>query len=133
MAYPYLLFLTALFLIATFITYALLPGLRNKSGVSVMCYVFSMFVYYMGQGVIHMALRMPKEICISLRKKTIIYFYISLKSILILFPLRNVTAVLVHFSCLATFSWLNVLCCDLWWTIRYMERFGLHIRKVYLR
>ena len=28
-------------------------------------------------------------------------------------------AVLVHFACLATFAWLNVLCFDLWWDIRY--------------
>jgi hypothetical protein len=27
-------------------------------------------------------------------------------------------AVLVHFACLATFAWLNVLCFDLWWDIR---------------
>lgn len=31
-----------------------------------------------------------------------------------------VSAVLVHFAFLATFTWLNVLSFDIWWTFKYV-------------
>lgn len=66
--YPYLLFASALFLTATVIVYAVLPDLRNTTGISVMCFVASMAVYYIGLGVFQMVYEMPKVICVSLRK-----------------------------------------------------------------
>nr|CAH0102965.1 unnamed protein product [Daphnia galeata] len=91
--YPYLLFLSVLFLSATVMVYVLLPQLRDATGVIVMSYVSSMAIYYTGLGIIQIVPEMPKTICASL-------------------------PVLVHFACLATFAWLNVLCFDLWWDIR---------------
>lgn len=91
--YPYLLFLSVLFLVATLMAYFLVPQLRDTKGIIVMSYVSSMAVYYMGLGIIQLFPEMPKIICSSL-------------------------PVLVHFACLATFAWLNVLCFDLWWDIR---------------
>nr|CAH0104478.1 unnamed protein product [Daphnia galeata] len=70
------------------------PQLRDATGVH--ChgpYVSSMAIYYTGLGIIQIVPEMPKTICASL-------------------------PVLVHFACLATFAWLNVLCFDLWWDIR---------------
>lgn len=74
--HPYLLFGSALFLLAAFVFYVSLPALRTKTGISVMSFVFSMAVYYTGLGLIQMMptlSKVPKEICVSLRKKSINY------------------------------------------------------------
>lgn len=89
--YPYFLFVSSLFLIATFIVHALLPELRNTHGVTVMCHAASMSVMYIGLATIQLNPYLPDDVCIGL-------------------------AVLVHFAFLATFTWLNVLSFDIWWT-----------------
>jgi archaellum biogenesis protein FlaJ (TadC family) len=67
--YPYLLFLSVLFLSATVMVYVLLPQLRDTTGVIVMSYVSSMAIYYTGLGIIQIVPEMPKTICASLRKR----------------------------------------------------------------
>jgi len=48
--YPYFLFVSSAFLVATFIVYAIIPELRNIHGVSIMCHVSSLAVTYIGLG-----------------------------------------------------------------------------------
>ena len=115
--YPYLLFVSAFFLLATLIIYAALPDLRNTTGISVMCFVTSMGVYYVGLGIVQIMYKLPKAVCVSLRKQR----YFKLAKLLHQL-IRNGSfgiAVLVHFACLATFCWLNILCFDYWWILRY--------------
>lgn len=69
--YPYLLFASAMLLIITFIIYAALPNLRNRTGISIMSFVFSMAAYYIGLGLIQMMPSLPtipKAICTLIRK-----------------------------------------------------------------
>lgn len=66
--YPYLLFLSVLFLTSTLTVYILIPQLRDTTGIIIMSYVSSMAVYYMGLGIIQLFPEMPKFICSSLRK-----------------------------------------------------------------
>jgi len=49
--YPYLLFVSSAFLVATFIVYAMIPELRNIHGVSIMCHVASLAITYIGIGI----------------------------------------------------------------------------------
>ena len=52
--YPFLLFISSLFLIATFVVYAILPGIRNIHGVTIMCFVASLTCMYVGIGIIQL-------------------------------------------------------------------------------
>ena len=52
--YPFLLFISSLFLIATFVVYAILPGMRNIHGVTVMSFVASLTCMYVGIGIIQL-------------------------------------------------------------------------------
>ena len=72
--YPYLLFLSVLFLSATVMVYILLPQLRDANGIMVMSYVSSMAIYYTGLGIIQIVPDMPKTICASLRKRNVNLF-----------------------------------------------------------
>jgi archaellum biogenesis protein FlaJ (TadC family) len=67
--YPYLLFLSVLFLLATVLVYVLLPPLRDANGIMIMSYVSSMAIYYTGLGIIQIVPEMPKTVCASLRKR----------------------------------------------------------------
>ncbi len=64
--YPPLLILSAVFLIATFIVYAIIPEIRNTHGISIMCHVASLAVMYIGLGTIQTNLDFPNWLCIGL-------------------------------------------------------------------
>lgn len=89
--FPYFLFVSSLFLIATFVVYAMIPEIRNIHGVTIMCHVASLAVMYIGLCVIQLGSEMPDGACVGL-------------------------AVIVHFTFLSTFTWLNVMSFDIWWT-----------------
>ncbi|XP_046644908.1 G-protein coupled receptor Mth2-like isoform X2 [Daphnia pulicaria] len=89
--FPYFLFLSSLFLTATFVVYAMIPEIRNIHGVTIMCHVASLAVMYIGLCVIQLGPQLPDGVCVGL-------------------------AVIVHFTFLSTFTWLNVMSFDIWWT-----------------
>ncbi|EFN65885.1 G-protein coupled receptor Mth2 [Camponotus floridanus] len=81
------------FLLATFVVYSILPELGNMHGYTLRGYVGSLFVSYTVLVVLQSISPndIKKSICITL-------------------------AFFIHFSFLASFFWLNVMCFDIWWT-----------------
>ncbi|XP_019883791.1 G-protein coupled receptor Mth2 isoform X2 [Camponotus floridanus] len=81
-----------LLLAATFLVYAIIPELKNLYGKTLMCYVICLITAYVSMLLVNY---------ISMAAKT---------------PLCIITAFFIHFSFLASFFWLNVMCFDIWWT-----------------
>ncbi|XP_028048142.1 G-protein coupled receptor Mth2 isoform X3 [Monomorium pharaonis] len=81
------------FLVVTYVVYWLLPDLRNLHGLTLRGYVGCLAMAYSMLGVLQLTPqeRIPYGICIIL-------------------------AFIMHFSFLASFFWLNVMCFDIWWT-----------------
>ncbi|XP_077254741.1 G-protein coupled receptor Mth2-like isoform X1 [Temnothorax americanus] len=81
------------FLLATFVVYSILPELQNMHGYTLRGYVGSLFVAYTSLAVIQQIAQtsLSDTACIIL-------------------------AFIIHFSFLASFFWLNVMCFDIWWT-----------------
>lgn len=49
--FPYFLFVSSVFLIATFLVYLMLPRLRNVHGLTIMCYTLSLTTLYISLGI----------------------------------------------------------------------------------
>ncbi|XP_015514293.1 G-protein coupled receptor Mth2 isoform X1 [Neodiprion lecontei] len=88
--YPVGMIVSLPFLLATFLVYAIIPELRNVYGMTLMCYVASLLVAYTMLAVVQL-ITFGDLTCIVL-------------------------AFVIHFSFLASFFWLNVMCVDIWWT-----------------
>ncbi|CAK9798341.1 G-protein coupled receptor Mth2 [Anthophora quadrimaculata] len=78
------------FFFATFFVYAIIPELRNLYGKTLMCYVASLILAYT--------------------------FLVLAKLFYLKFAFCLTIAFVIHFSFLASFFWLNVMCFDIWWT-----------------
>ncbi|XP_031366257.1 G-protein coupled receptor Mth2-like isoform X2 [Apis dorsata] len=78
------------FFFATFFVYAIIPELRNLYGKTLMCYVACLVVAYTS----------------LVLAKLLFFKYVFCSAI----------AFIIHFSFLASFFWLNVMCFDIWWT-----------------
>ncbi|XP_011636122.1 G-protein coupled receptor Mth2-like isoform X3 [Pogonomyrmex barbatus] len=91
--YSYGMLASVPFLVATYIVYWLLPDLRNLHGLTLRGYVGCLAMAYSMLGVMQLTPQeqIPNDICI-------------------------VFAFIIHFSFLASFFWLNVMCFDIWWT-----------------
>ncbi|XP_034950133.1 G-protein coupled receptor Mth2-like [Chelonus insularis] len=107
------------FLAITFLVYALLRELKNIHGLTLMAYVASLFVAYVALVIVQFgsqAVIEAKTLCMTL-------------------------AFIIHFSFLASFFWLNVMCFDIWWTfggfrsmqgsVRQSERKKFKIYSIY--
>lgn len=94
--YPYMMFVSAAFLVATFVVHAIVPELRNSHGVTIMCHVGSLAATYICLGVIQVKPDLPMVACIGF-------------------------AVVTHFSFLASFTWLNVMSFDIWMTFNFLS------------
>jgi len=112
--YRYFLIVSSLFLILTFIVYAVLPEIRNIHGVTIMCHVASKAVMYITFALIQLNVGVYDDpvshrICITL-------------------------AVTSHFTWLASFTWLNVMSFDIWWTFSDLKPRSLrhHNRRHHL-
>ncbi|KYM98041.1 G-protein coupled receptor Mth2 [Cyphomyrmex costatus] len=81
------------FLLATFVVYSILPELWNMHGYTLRGYVGSLFVAYTSLAIIQLT-----------------------RQALISIPICITFAFIIHFSFLASFFWLNVMCFDIWWT-----------------
>ncbi|XP_057321000.1 G-protein coupled receptor Mth2-like isoform X4 [Microplitis mediator] len=82
------------FFAVTFLVYALLPELKNIHGITLMAYVGSLCIAYITLAVVQIgdsAISNIRRLCSSF-------------------------AFVIHFSFLASFFWLNVMCFDIWWT-----------------
>lgn len=66
--YPYILIISSIFLIMTFIVYAILPEIRNIHGVTIMCHVASLAVMYIGLATIQLGSSLPQSSCVILGK-----------------------------------------------------------------
>lgn len=66
--FPFFLFISSIFLIATFVVYALLPEIRNVHGVTIMCHVASLAVMYVGLASIQL-FKLPDGACVGLGEK----------------------------------------------------------------
>ncbi|XP_012254974.2 G-protein coupled receptor Mth2-like isoform X4 [Athalia rosae] len=88
--YPVGMILSIPFMAATFLVYAIIPELRNLYGKTLMCYVACLVNAYSFLAVLQLV-DVDQNTCISL-------------------------AFTIHFSFLASFFWLNVMCFDIWWT-----------------
>ena len=76
--YPYIMFFSSIFLVATFVVYALTPEIRNIHGVSVMCHVASLFVTYIGLGTIQLTIQdLSDALCIGLGNNQIFQLEIN--------------------------------------------------------
>jgi G protein-coupled receptor Mth (Methuselah protein) len=64
--YPYVMITSSIFLIATFVVYAIIPEFQNTFGVSVMCHVASLATTYIFLAVIQLDPMLPKPACIAL-------------------------------------------------------------------
>lgn len=71
--FPYLLFISSVFLIGTFIVYATLSEIRNVHGATIMCHVASLAVMYIGLGVVQSAdlASFPNGACVALGQLTL--------------------------------------------------------------
>ncbi|XP_033311815.1 G-protein coupled receptor Mth2-like isoform X2 [Bombus bifarius] len=78
------------FFVATFFVYAIIPELRNLYGKTLMCYVACLILAYS---------------CLVFAKLHYLEFVFC-----------STIAFIIHFSFLASFFWLNVMCFDIWWT-----------------
>lgn len=81
------------FLVLTFIIYAICPELQTLHGKNFMCYVFSLLTLYTSLSMVYL-------------RKTAEPFECKTEGLT------------VYFSGLACFFWLNVLCFEIWTTIR---------------
>jgi len=65
--YPYAMLMASLFLISTFVVYAMLHEIRNIHGVNVMCLMVSMTVMYIGLGIIQLLSKdMENWFCVTI-------------------------------------------------------------------
>lgn len=95
--YPYFLIASSIFVFITLIIYALLPELRDIHGVSIMCYLGSLGATFVILSIIMLAEIHQGVFCTCI-------------------------AVVLHFTCLAAFSWLNVVCFDIFVTLKGFHR-----------
>ncbi|XP_054283083.1 G-protein coupled receptor Mth2-like [Macrosteles quadrilineatus] len=86
------LLVSGVFLLITFLVYACLPSLHNLHGRTLMCHVASLLAAY--------AFLVCSQLMSSVLPK----------------PLCTATSYGIQFFFLAAFSWLNVICFDIWWT-----------------
>ncbi|KAJ9598187.1 hypothetical protein L9F63_011125, partial [Diploptera punctata] len=97
--YPIGLLISVPFLIATMLVYCLIPELRDLHGKSLACHVSCLAVAYVFLAAVQLVGdSMNEDICTAF-------------------------AFVIHFSFVACFFWLNVLCIDTWWNVRANTRF----------
>ncbi|XP_024940968.1 probable G-protein coupled receptor Mth-like 3 [Cephus cinctus] len=90
--YPVGMIVSIIFLLATFLVYALIAELRNIHGKTLMCYVGCLLMAYnMLVPIKFDKGHMQQWLC-------------------------NTLAFIMHFSFLSSFFWLNIMCFDIWWT-----------------
>ncbi|PSN56483.1 hypothetical protein C0J52_08438, partial [Blattella germanica] len=97
--YPIGLLISVPFLIVTMLVYCLIPELRDLHGKSLSCHVMCLAVGYIFLAAVQLVGdTMNKNLCIGF-------------------------AFMIHFSFVACFCWLNVLCIDTWWNVRANVKF----------
>ncbi|XP_074096579.1 G-protein coupled receptor Mth2-like isoform X2 [Cotesia typhae] len=111
------------FLLLTFLVYLSLPSLQNIHGITLMCYIGSLFLAFTSHTTI---------IFLTIYdNKTPNYYLVDS-------PVCKSLGYIMTASFLAAFSWLNVMCFNIWWTFRgyngvvYINRESLGRRKRFL-
>ncbi|CAH2095968.1 unnamed protein product [Euphydryas editha] len=86
--------ISCVFILATVAVYGWLPELRNLHGRVLMAYLLCLFVGFVGMATMQILLKIDNigvKTCVGL-------------------------SIMIYFSLLAAFFWLNVMCFDIWWT-----------------
>ncbi|XP_049873714.1 G-protein coupled receptor Mth2-like [Pectinophora gossypiella] len=97
------LLISCFFLILVLVVYSILPELRNLSGMVLMAYVSSLFGAFFILALIQVK-RHSNPVCSGLTYTT-------------------------YFMFLASFCWMNIMSCDIWWTFRgYAKARPIHRR-----
>ncbi|XP_058800351.1 G-protein coupled receptor Mth2-like isoform X4 [Phymastichus coffea] len=91
--FSYGMLISVPFLLSTFVVYMLIPDLRNLHGQTLCAYVMCLVAAYVALS----SMQIVDQASIS-----------DLTC--------SIFAYIVHFSFLASFFWLNVMCFDIWWT-----------------
>ncbi|XP_069704986.1 G-protein coupled receptor Mth2-like [Periplaneta americana] len=92
--YPIGLLISVPFLIVTMLVYCLIPELRDLHGKALSCHVMCLAVAYVFLATVQLVGdTLQQDLCVSV-------------------------AFVIHFSFVACFFWLNVLCFDTWWNVK---------------
>ena len=108
--FAHLMFFSSIFLIATFVIYAIIPEIRNVNGVTVMCHCASLAVAFISLGIIQLTPDLSTGWCKAIGKAN--PMKVSIKTLINF----NCAAIITHFGFLSAFCWLNVMSFDIWWT-----------------
>lgn len=113
--------ISCVFLLMTLLVYVCLPSLQNLHGKTLMCHVSSLLVAFICLPIITwITPGVPTEgqsttVCKALGLYTDVLGNICIRTLRK--RKKNVfPAYTALFSCLSAFSWLNVMCFDIWWT-----------------
>jgi len=98
--YPYLLLVSSFFLVATIVVYMVISEIRdNIHGVSTMFYFTCTAFFYVSLAMIKLGVGIDQD---------------KFETNSFCKPI----AICAHFFFLSTFTWLNIVCFDLWWTFK---------------
>ena len=113
MVFAAMMIVSSVFLLATFIVYAIIPEIRNIHGATIMCHCGSLATAFICLGIIQLSENLYKyaNLCRSVGKYSILLYSNMLTY------LTCLTAVIAHFTFLSTFTWLNTMSFDIWWTL----------------
>ncbi|XP_047532981.1 G-protein coupled receptor Mth-like isoform X2 [Vanessa atalanta] len=101
--------ISCVFFLATVAVYGWLPELRNLHGRVLMAYLLCLFVGFICMSTMQILLKIndiSKSSCVAL-------------------------SIMIYFSLLAAFFWLNVMCFDIWWT--FSGNRGMSMEKMSLQ
>lgn len=97
------MFASVPFLIITLIVYGWISELRNLPGKCLMCYLMCLLIFYIQYS---LTLNIEMKLLVNYNSLCILSGYIELTTILM------------------CFLWLNVMCYDVWFTIRKVQKVG---------
>lgn len=125
-----LLIVSCVFSLITLLVYACLPSLRNLHGKTLMCYVSSLLSAYICLAITYQINANDAPITCKVVGRLVRYAFIyprsSEKNCVrtasgTMFLLFSFSAYTMLFSFLSAFSWLNVMCFDIWWTFGWVR------------
>lgn len=101
--------ISAIFLSITIIAYVVLNETANVYGKSLVSYCASLLATFIALIIVNLNPKLPNAVCVSLGKFRQLYLYYVLFTTFF-------AGFFIMFSFIATFTWLNILCLDMWWT-----------------
>lgn len=115
---------SSMFLLSTFIVYAMLWNQHSVHGWTTLCHSSSMFFMYLFLGIVHLSRLSPDETLMKNEAQRMCeligMFIIRTRCNSGYFSIQNVyySGVLSHFFFICSFCWFTVINFDLFWTFR---------------